>query len=457
VTQPFANPQQVLKVVQGQRAALDEQYGRLSQVEQYHQTERRKVEGERDQAANDLGRAVLPALDAQSIARAAQITGLVGLPGEDLPGQREARRAFLVGRLRAISADPLYRDRELFRHPRTGSHVVAIKEAEEQKAPFVQVLFECESHERFARLIETGYGTAEQKTAWWRFSYWSDRSAAAELVAKLAKTSFAEVREEYRVAKETVATYDAELGRLRREVAAGEALDKEYAALYEEHQHLDEWALQHARVRLVKHMITADASLMGQRLASNKDLRLLFLTTSGLAAKLTYLDSIHGKHANEMRDDLNQQKTKLDTIYERAAYKGRGMPYDKLQALAVDRRPKYEKRFQRWGKTYQTVYVYDRWNRGYYYSDLLWWDLMTRGRYDGSYIHEVHSFHQSHPDYVYDPMPQHHAPTEAAHGDDDGQGRDDSDAAAASADADDTRDGSDAGDNDRSDLSTDAS
>lgn len=458
----MANPQQVLKVVQGQRAVLDQQFERLSNVERYHQDERQKVLEQRDQAAADLGRALLPALDPPSIARAAQITGLVGLPQENLPGQREARRAFLTQRLTQITQDPRYRDRELMRHPRTGSLVTAIAEATEQRRPLAEVVERCETHMRFQRLLEIGWGTEEQKAPWWRFSYWSDRSAAAEIVAQSGKSSFAEVREEYRVAKETVATYDAELARLRGELAAGEALDAEYAKLYEEYQNLDQWALDAARVRLVRHMLSADTSLMNQRVAAHKDVRLLFLTTSGLAAKVGYLDGIHGKHANEMRDDLNAQKAKLDAIHHRAAYKGRGMPYDKLQALAVDRREKYDKRFARWGKTYNTVYVYDRWDRGRWYSDLLWWDLMTRGRYDGSYIHDVHVFHHSHPDYVYDPSPPHVSPhvdqlandPDPVHGiDDGGDTRDDSDAAAASAD--DSR--GDGGGDTRDDLTTDAS
>jgi hypothetical protein len=79
------------------------------------------------------------------------------------------------------------------------------------------------------------------------------------------------------------------------------------------------------------------------------------------------------------------------------------MPLDKYQKLAEDRRPRYQKRWQRYDKVYTTVHSFDRWDRGRRFEDLLWWDLMTRGRYDGSYIHEVHQFHHSHPDYSFDP------------------------------------------------------
>ena len=79
------------------------------------------------------------------------------------------------------------------------------------------------------------------------------------------------------------------------------------------------------------------------------------------------------------------------------------MPLDKYQKLAEDRRPRYEKRWQRFGKVYTSVHSFDRWDRGSRFEDLLWWDLMTRGRYDGSYLPEVAEFHRRRPDYQFDP------------------------------------------------------
>ncbi len=431
------SPQQVLRAVQAQRELLNEQWKRLAEVERLHNIEREKIIAERDEAALDLSKAMLPALDASSIARAAQLCGLVGLPAEDLPGRREARRAFLVSRLRTISVEPLYRDRELLRHPRTGSIPQAIAENSEHRRPLAEVVGKCESHARFARLMEVGFGIDDQSVPWWRFSYWSDRSAASEIVATFpAKENFSEVREDYVRAKEAVAIFDAEIHKLRATIAAGEALDREYVALYNEHQHIDEWALQQARVRIVRHMLEADASLMTQRLSRHKDETLLFLRASGLSAKLTYLDAIHKKNADELRTELNAQKAKIDGVYQRGVAKGRGMPADKFQIFAVNRGPKYEKRWQRWGKTYQTVQSYDHWDRGRFYEDLLWWDLMTRGRHDGSYIREVTVFHQSHPHYEYDPTPPRHHHHPAATQDDERDVQSDRDAAARSAEVD---------------------
>lgn len=89
----------VLQAVQYQRQAIAEQEKRLTEVNAYHQNERKKIADERGAAVSDLGQALLPRLDAASIQSAALATGMVNLPAEDLPGKLEARRAWLANRL----------------------------------------------------------------------------------------------------------------------------------------------------------------------------------------------------------------------------------------------------------------------------------------------------------------------------------------------------------------------
>jgi hypothetical protein len=398
-------------------------------VTAYHQTERQKIDADRRAANDDLGQALLPRLDAASIAAAASSTGMVNLPAEDLPGKLEARRAWLVSRLQQIASAPEYAQRELLRHPHTGSLTRALAEANEYRNLAHEFVAECEDHPRFEQLLEGGFGTAEEKAPWWRYSYWQNRSAAADIVTKSGKASFADVREEYSKRQQDVATYDGEISQLRQQIDAGEQIEREYATLWEEHHTLDARGLAQTRGRLVQHLLGVDAATVTQRLnAASSPLTMLFLRASGLAAKATYLDGIHATNAGEVTRDLGAQKVKLDNIETKTRRRWAPMADDKYQKLTVDPRPRYDKRFQRWGKVYQTVYVYDRWDRARYYDDLLWWDLMTRGRYDGSFIPEVQTYHQMHPDYAFDPNWK----TLAAHDDD----VDDSAAAAASARAD---------------------
>jgi hypothetical protein len=60
------------------------------------------------------------------------------------------------------------------------------------------------------------------------------------------------------------------------------------------------------------------------------------------------------------------------------------------------------KSYARATRSYETVYVFDRYDRGRFVDDFLWWDLMTDGRLDGNFIPEVHRFRSAHPDWRYD-------------------------------------------------------
>jgi hypothetical protein len=433
----WAPAERVLETVAAQKQAIAREEARIATFEQYHAGERQKLDAEKEEAVHDLGQALLPTLDARSIAAAADAVGLVGLPSEDIPAMVRSRRAWLEARLTAILADPRYRDRELLRHPRTGSLSTAIAEAEDFRAPVNAVIIACEQHPLFAHLWTTGFGTAEHGSTWWRYSYWQERSAADELVAKFpGKGSFAEVRDEYARAKDTVAVYDVDLARLHGEVEAGKALDHEYATLYDEHHTLDARALEHTRSRIVQHLLTSDASLVSQRLRAASALNLLFLRASGLSAKVSYLDGIQQTNLGEMQKDLATQKQRLDDVEARTRRRWTPMPIDKFHKLAEDRQLRREKRWQKFSKVYTTVHTYDRWDRGRGYNDLLWWDVMTRGRYDGSYIPGVTRFHAYHPDYVYDPDWRTLASEATLQDDLVGFDPDTNDAAAAIADAD---------------------
>lgn len=395
--------EQVIKTVAGQRQVLQQEQARIANFVQYHAAERQKLEAEQRQALHDLGQALLPSLDPRMIAAAANAAGLVGLPAENIPARLEARRAWLRARLAHIERDPRFAQRELLRHPQTGSLTRALAEAQEYRKPASGVIDACENNIRFSRLWQSGFGTPEFSAPWWRYSYWEDRSAAQTLVAMFNKTTFAEVRDEYQRAKETVAVYDSEIARIRQELAAGEAISREHATLYDEHQNLDARGLEHTRGRLIQHLLTSDASLVSQRLQPWPAMRMLFLRASGIAAKISYLDNIQRANIAEMQKELAAQAQKLDTAEQRTRRRWAPMPLDKYQKLAEDRRPRYEKRWHRFGKTYGCVHSYNQWNRARYYDDLLWWDLMTRGRYDGSYIPEVHEFHRRHPEYHFEP------------------------------------------------------
>jgi hypothetical protein len=396
--------EQVLSTVAQQREILASERARVAEFTRYHANEIAKLEAERVDATHDLVQALLPSLEPRVIAWAAEVSGLAGLPSEDIPAKVAARRAADAQRLGAIAADPRFANRELLMHPRTGSLTRELAEAEELRQPAVSVIDTCEQSPRFDRLWQSGYGAPDFSAPFWRYSYWEDHRAANALLAKFpGKTTFGEVRAAYESAVQTRDTFDAEIARVRETIAACDALAREHATLLDEQAHLDERALAITQKRIVQHLLTSDTSLVSQRLQPWPDIRMLFLRASGLAAKIVYLEGIERAHVADVLKEVATQEQRLGDVEFRTRRRWAAMPLEKWQKLAIDRRPRYEKRWQRVGKVYGTVHAYDRWDRGSYYDDLLWWDVMTRGRYDGSYLPDVAAFHEGHPDYVFDP------------------------------------------------------
>src|SRR5258706_9176499 len=99
---------------------------------------------------------------------------------------------------------------------------------------------------------------------------------------------------------------------------------------------------EHTRGRIVEHLLTTDASVVGQRFrATSSPLLLLFLRASGLNAKIRYLDEIQRNAIGEMQKDLAAQHQKMDTVEQRTRRRWAPMALDKFQKLQEDRRPRY--------------------------------------------------------------------------------------------------------------------
>ena len=123
-----------------QRTELSDALEGANSAEQHHARVRRELEAEYRRAAGDLGVALLPALDAPSLTRAIQLTGYSPFQHEDPIAARDTARRQLEEHLAVIENDPSFRDRELHRHPRTGTLIVRMKELSEHRQPWADVL-----------------------------------------------------------------------------------------------------------------------------------------------------------------------------------------------------------------------------------------------------------------------------------------------------------------------------
>lgn len=420
-------------VVELLRRQREEVQGALTQadgiVARHHQ-DRGQLGQQYQQAVADFGAALLPRLDAQWLAYVVQLTGYAPFRHQDPVAGREAERAQLAAELTRIEADPRFAERELMRHPRTGTLFVKREELLGHRKPWADVL-EAAQHPRLERLLETGYGTERYDVPFWRLSYYQDWEAGDELLERFpGKTNFGEVADEVRRARETVSTFDQELDGINREIGQGAALEQQHAQLGQALASLDQRWLEFARGRLVEHLMTIDPKVVKPMLQGNADVQLLYLRASGMMAKGRYLEAMVGENAGKLRETLPEQLQKIDrdiAKFNRPKNRNAWWPREVIDRKVKSRGDRYNKQFQRFETHYHTVYVYDDWSRARAYDDFVWWHLMTDGRVPGHYIPEVATFEQHHPEWGQGLPPAQH------------DDWDDSDAAAAIATADDAQ------------------
>lgn len=387
-----------------QRTALRQQLAVAEHYRTLHHKRRAEIERSYAEATGELARAILPGFTLEILQRAAALTGYQRPIAEDALGAMERERASLKQRIAQIEADPRFAQRELLRHPSTGSLTRGLREIEEMIAPMKDVLERCQ-HVRLGRLIESGYGTPEYGTAFWRLSYYRDWEAADDILERFAdKQVFSEVRDEYLRAFQAYGPLDAERARISAEIAAGEALEREHQARSQALATLAARWLEQVRRATVTFLFECPPGALGSRLSKDAEVELLFKRAAGLYHKIKYLDAIVQYQVDAFVFDAKKALAKIDkdlTKYRRAKHAHTRFPAAMFERRFRDRSATYQKRWQRFEKTYTRVYAFDRWDRAHLDNDLLWWNVMTDGRVAGDFIAEVHEFHRARPGYVY--------------------------------------------------------
>lgn len=413
----------VVQLLTNQKAELEEALSAADSAARRHGRVQGEVTDQYRQATSDLGVALLPALDPPRLARAIQLTGYTPFQHQDPIAAREQERQTLANELQAIANNPAYENRELLRHPRTGSLIVKRDEITGHRKPWADVL-EAAEHPRLERLLEAKYGTDEYDVPFWRMSYYQDWEAGDAILERFPGKTFADVRNEVLQARETVATFDGALLDLQRQINEGMLLDQRYTKVYELYQSLDQRYVEGARQRLVEHLLTMEPKWIAPRLQADPEVHALYLRASGILAKGKYLEAMVQEHTGSLKQQLAPQIQKIDrdiAKFSRPKHYHAWWPRDVIDRRVRSRRDRFHKQQQKFGQHYTTVYVYDDWNRARGYDDFVWWYLMTDNRWSGSYIPEVAAFERSHPEW------QHHVPEPTY---------DDSDAAAAIATSD---------------------
>jgi hypothetical protein len=387
-----------------QRQELQQAMGQSDALLQQHRQRRNEAAGHATQALADLTSTLLPDLTAESVQRAAALAGYPPLVAADYERQMAAERDALTAELARLEADPRFVNREFLRDPRGGKLVLELAEISEAQRAVREVFYKC-SHPRMWALVDAKYGTPDYAVPFWRLSYYEDWKAADEILESWPGKTFAQVREEFLTAQHADGALTARIDDIKKEISAGEAVEIAQRSARTRLLSIHDRYLASARGQLGRHVIDAGAAAIGPRFASDPNLDILAKRLFGLAAKVTYLDRIEESQLAPIRNDIAAGIAKADQeIMKYSRPKKARMLFDgdAYQRRFQSRIPRYQKGWQRFQRSSDTVYVFDRYDRGSWASDFLWWDLMTDGRLDGDFIPEVAHHHQAYPGYTYD-------------------------------------------------------
>lgn len=390
---------QVVGAARQARATVEEDLARVDSFHHWHQKQRADVDAELAEASRDLGQALLPSFHEKAIERAVSLTGYSPLAHERLGDRVAAEEAQLAGQIAAIEADRRYWDAERDKSLRGVTPAVHTARLAQQKRQFDEFVLLAE-HPRLQRLRDLGYGTPAYDVGWWRISHHQDKSAVDEILRRFPgfNGDFGRFLAEYGRCR-------AACEGLARDLAAAQAVER----LLGEHERLvearrttkDRW-LAWARERIVSHVLGTEASAMSRWLEREPPTRLIFLRASGLRAKVGYLDGLFQAHVGKMSVELRERRAKLQKLEAAYSRRPRTMPAEQFAKVFVDKRPKYHARFQKYAKGYHRVHSFQRFHVARGVEELLWWDVMTDGRLDGSFLPDVGAFHDTHPDYEYE-------------------------------------------------------
>ncbi len=389
----------VVGAARAARATVEEDLGRVEHAHRWHQQQRVAVDAELAQARRDLGQALLPSFHPKAIERAVSLTGYSPLVHENLAARAAAEETQLAGQIAAIEADRRYWDAERDKSLRGLTPALHVARLTQQQRAFDDFVRSAE-HPRLQRLCDLEYGTPRYDVGWWRLSHHQDKSGAEEILKRFPAFGG------------DFARFAAELGRCRaasaqlgRDLGAAQAVERmlgEHERLVEARRTTKDRWLAWARERIVSHVLGTEPSAMSKWLEREPPTRLIFLRASGLTAKVSYLDGLFQRDVGQMAVELRERHAKLSKLEAAYARRPRVMPAEQFAKAFVDKRPKYQARLARFSKGYQRVHGFDRFHAGRGVEDLLWWDVMTDGRLDGSFLPDVSTFRQTHPDYSYE-------------------------------------------------------
>lgn len=359
-----------------------------------------RIDDEVDQAWKQLTETLLPSLDKAAFDTAAQILRLPSIAADTVSKRVAETITQNQNRLKKLTSDDLFVNGEAI------TNEISIKRAEidEAIANVRAGYADLEGAPLFEELLAYRYGTPEYQVRFWQLSYYNHWKHADLIVerfgARYKAANFAEIAARYVDEKSAWNELVKTKSVLDARQAAVDQVVRDAATAKDAIDNAGPRALTSARGRVREHLSALDDNDVARLLAPHPAAELAFRRIAGLKKKKEYLKALQDQQLKTSLTDLDAMRRKLYADRQklnRPKNLHRSWTDDEYRRrFGVDRRPKWQKRRERWEQTRTTVvhfHDYDRWSPT---SDLLWWDVMSDGRLDGNFIDEVRSRPSTH-------------------------------------------------------------
>jgi hypothetical protein len=372
----------------------------LDERKQKHEAQLETLKLARDKALDELVGLSLPAFTREAFASVPALTGYRQFETNDPFERMERRRQELEEWVHAIESEESYVRREQLLDPTAGELTLKHQEMEKEFKLLQEVVLQYENEPLFLSLIERGYDTDQYDTPWYDLQYYEDWKYGDQIMEKFEQQSFRDVAYNYRQVKAGCDEFRRDLLALQKQIAEIEGLVAERAKTLSDLETLQADTLNACRQQLREHLEYIDRDDLAARSAADPNRTGLIKRIHGIEKKVEYLDEMSRRYLDPERDQLMGALDKLNRKiekYRRPKNLYAQIPVEEANRMLKDPTAKLAARRRRYDEGYQTIVYFDRYDTFDYARDMLWWDLMTGGRYEGDYIPEVQAWREQHP------------------------------------------------------------
>lgn len=378
-----------------------EQAVRFEALAQDSERKRRDIQTRLRAAAAELAASLLPELSESTFQALASRIGAPELVEVLRKGRLRGEQ--IDARVVAIEQEAAYRERDTLR--------IKLERQLEEVKPLcdyaVQDYRHLDSLPGLADLVARGYDTPQYKHhGWTRFfhsEYLHDWRRADEICERLKVAAFSEIVVRYSDRKEQAEVLGRSVADLQGQLQRIADLEAERERLLAERAALPDTIRAEAGLRLAA--LLRNGPGLVDRLDDAETLHARLREMDGLDHQAEYLESLRlrvEEDAGQIRERADKLRAERDR-YAANLYRYRNKSFTQEQfAKRFGRDARYDALYDRYQRTGQTIYVFHDYDRAGDLNDFLWWDLMTNGRLDGSYIPEVQSYYDANPGYVFD-------------------------------------------------------